>query len=353
MLIPAVQYGLQHDADSAELRESLEREYPGYEVIVNDAPLSEGSRQKLGELLKGAGGMMEDVKKRALVSGLLAYADMAQVDRAATFWQTRLLPLARRCAGPAADKPLVEVGAGWRRQEGQADKLQASGRLPAAQRLRPGLDGRHRRADSGERVGRKSRPLLLFAPSGDGRRRPAHAPSALEKRRLDFTNTINVTWSVWADQGRVVDRQEKLSSPQPNPDPAGWRKDYLAFDAQYQAEGEALGAVMQSMVPLPVNPAGQRSLVREAAAPGTSYVFRLAGQGKSGRTLVLRFLRFEPGPGGVEAEVFDPGNHQPLRAKTPIWKGQLNSRGGSGIDFVQMPTGRNRAGPSCWGRTTG
>ena len=90
---------------------------------------------------------------------------------------------------------------------------------------------------------------------------------------------------------------------------------------------------MQSMVPLPVTPAGQRSLVREAAAPGTSYVFRLAGQGKSGRTLVLRFLRFGEGPGGVEAEIIDPGSRQPLRAQTPIWKGQLNSRGGSGIDF--------------------
>ena len=222
VVIPAVQYGLQRDADCAELRESLEREYPGYEVIVNDAPLSDGSRQKLGELLKGAGGMMEDVKKRALVSGLLAYADMAQVDRAATFWQTRLLPLARHCAGPATDKPLVEVEAGWRDKR---DKQASFKRLDAF--LLHNVSGQDLTGVVVELIaenewGEKAAQYYYLPrlEMGDSARLMPHP--RWEKRRLDFTNTINVTWSVWADQGRVVDRQEKLSSPQPNPDPAGW-----------------------------------------------------------------------------------------------------------------------------------
>jgi hypothetical protein len=96
VFLPAIQYSVLRDADESGLGQSLEREHPGYGVIVNNAPLSAATREKPGELLKGARGLMEDTKKRAVVSGLLGYADMAQVDRSARFWQTWLLPLARR-----------------------------------------------------------------------------------------------------------------------------------------------------------------------------------------------------------------------------------------------------------------
>jgi hypothetical protein len=277
--------------------------------------------------------MAEDVKNRALLSGLLAYADMAVADQAASLWQRRLLPLVRKSAGPEADKPLVEIKADWREKR---DKNGAFLRL----------NDFHLQNVSGQDLSSVVVELIALNPWGE---KAAHyyylnqfgvgdfvklLPNPRwEKRRLDFTNNLTVTWSVWADQGRMVDRQVKLTSPKPSPDAGGARNDYLRFDGQYQAEGEALGTVMQSIIPLPVNPVSQRNLLREAAAPGTGYVFRIGGEAKSGRTLVLRFRRFEAGPGGVEAEVFDPGNYQPLRAQTPIWKGQLDDNGAPAVVF--------------------
>ncbi len=75
------------------------------------------------------------------------------------------------------------------------------------------------------------------------------------------------------------------------------------------------------------------SLQREGAAPGTSYGFRLAGDGKTGRTLILRFLRFDRDQDAFEAEIFDPGTHKPFRTDTPVWKGKLGARTEAGIAF--------------------
>jgi hypothetical protein len=334
VFIPAGLYVFQREADRAALQSSLEKEYPGYRVIVHDAPLSAESEQKLHEFLGGVGGMMEDVQKRAVVSGLLAYADMAQVDQAATFWQKFLLPLARRCGGPAADKPLVAVEGAWRARSLGRDRFQRLDHFGL--RNVSGQDLTHAVVEvvAENPWGEKAAHYYYFQQLDVAEVARLVPHPRWDKRRLDFTNTLTVTWSVWADQGSEVGRQVKLTSPAPNPDPVGSRKDYLGFDKQYQAEGEALGAMVQSTIPLPVNPAGQRRVVREAAAPGTSYVFRLPGEGKSGRTLVLRFRRFEEGQGGIEAEVFDPGNRQPYQAQTPVWKGQLlDGRSGPGIVF--------------------
>jgi hypothetical protein len=152
-----------------------------------------------------------------------------------------------------------------------------------------------------------------------------------ENRRLDFTNTISLTWSLWADQASEVSRKVKLTNPVPNPDPAGWRKDYLKFDQQFQAEGEALGALVQDMTPLPFIPERQRRLLRDAAAPQTCYAFRL--QGEFDRTLVLRFLRFDRDHDTFEAEIFDLRTRKPFDPQTSVWKGKLNARPQGGISF--------------------
>jgi hypothetical protein len=73
--------------------------------------------------------------------------------------------------------------------------------------------------------------------------------------------------------------------------------------------------------------------MKDAAAPGTSYVFRLAGDGKTGRTLILRFLSVDRDQDAFEAELFDPDGHRPYRMETPVWKGKLGSRATMGIVF--------------------
>jgi hypothetical protein len=332
VFIPAVKYELQRDADRAELQESLQREHPDKEIVVLDAPPSAESRQKLNELLEGIGGLMEDAKKRTRVSGLLAYADMAEVDREAAFWQAWLLPLARRAGGPPADKPLLAVEGTWRARSAK-DRFQRLDRFAlrnvSGQKLTNGVVELIAENEWGEKAAHYCCP----GPLKDGEVVQLVPHPRWDKRRLDFTNSMKVTWSVWADQGSEVGRHVKLTSPAPNPDPAGWRKDYLNFDKKFAAEGEALGAVVRNLNLLPVNSKRQQRLLQEAAAPGTSYVFRLTAQGKPGKNLVLRFVGLNPDRTAVEAEVFDLGDRKPFRADTPVWKGKLTADPQAGSVF--------------------
>jgi hypothetical protein len=333
VIIPGVQYCLQREADANELRESLQSDNPNVRIIVRDAPMSAESREKLQEFLGGLGGLKEDMKNRAVVSGLLAYADMAEVDRTAAFWQTWLLPLARRSGGPVSDKPLVKLEAHWRDKRSDQSQFKRVDHFPlynvSGQDLTHVVVEMIAESEWGEKVAQ----YYYFAQLevADFVRLLAHP--RWDKRRLDFTNTMTVTWSVWADQGSETGRQMKLTSPAPNPDPAAWRKDYLGYDRQYQAEGEALGVVVQNTTHLPVSPDRLRRLQRDGAAPGTCYGFRLAGDGKTGRTLILRFLRFDRDQDTFEAEIFDPSTHQPFRTDTPVWKGKLGARAEAGIAF--------------------
>jgi hypothetical protein len=67
------------------------------------------------------------------------------------------------------------------------------------------------------------------------------------KRRLDFSTELTVAFSIWADQGTSVGRRVELKSPAPCPDPAGFRKDYLAFDQKCMADGEVVGAAVKGL----------------------------------------------------------------------------------------------------------
>jgi hypothetical protein len=324
VFLPAGRYVFQREMDRLELQDQLQREHPDKEVIVLDAPRSAESRQRLKELLDGMGGMMEDVKKRAVVSGLLAYADMAQVDRASALWQTWLLPLAKRCGGPASPKPLVKIEGNWHLPFAQANRRQFNQLKDFQLKNVSGQDLTHVAVEMiadnewGEKVAQ-----YYYFPRLDVAEVARLVPHPRwEKRRLPFTNTINVKWSVWADQGSEVDRHTKLTNPVPNPDPAGWRKDYLKFDKQYQAQGEALGAIVRNFKFLPIQPQRQRRRLLELAAPGSSYAIQLTDRGKP---FVVRFLRRDAEKGAVELEVIDLASRKPFRPGAPVWHGDLKA----------------------------
>lgn len=337
LFIPAVQYAFLREADRAELQESLERANPGWVISVAEAPLSLESRQKLKEVLDGAGDLGEDVTRRAVVSGLLAYADMAQVDRAAAYWRTWLLPLARRAAGPPAAKPLTQVHGGWRPGKG-------GGR---GQPERLCIDHFGLTNVAGQDLTNVVVELVAANPWGEqaahyyyiprievgGRFRLAPHPR-WDRRRLEFTNSLTATWSVWADQGTETSRRVEIAAPIPNPDPEPLRRALLADDARYQAVGEAFGAAVRRMFPLPVSPEHAQRLLAERTAPGTRYVFRLPVEGESARTLVLRFVRADLAQGVFEAEIFDARTRQPFQADIAVWKGTLARRGQPSIVFA-------------------
>jgi hypothetical protein len=123
----------------------------------------------------------------------------------------------------------------------------------------------------------------------------------------------------------------KLTNPAPNPDPAGWRKDYLGFDARLASFGEDFGKAMQGMVSLPASVEQERRLFQEASKPGATYAFRFAGQGQSSRSLVLSFLRRNANE--TEVEIYAPRDHKPFMANTPVWTGLSDPRNPKSIQF--------------------
>jgi hypothetical protein len=323
VLMPAGRYLIQREVDRAELQEKLQKEHPDKEVIVLDAPQSAQSRQKLNELLDSFSGMMQDVKHRAIVSGLLAYADMAQVDRASALWQAWLLPLAKRCGGPPSTEPLVTIESDWKPLSAQAGKNFTRLKEFLLKNV-SGQDLTHAVVEviAENEWGEKAAHYYYFDRLDVSEVVRLLPHPRWEKRRLPFTNTIKVKWSVWADQGSEVDRQVKLTNPTPNPDPAGWRKDYLDADKKYQSQGVALGAVVRNFRFLPIQPERQRRRLQQIAAPGNSYAVRLTDKGK---TLVVRFLRLDEENKTVEAEVIDLASRKPFRPDTPVWKGVLTA----------------------------
>ncbi|MBI3860651.1 MAG: hypothetical protein HY290_02010 [Planctomycetia bacterium] len=322
VFLPAGRYVFQREIDRAQLEEELQKQYPQYNVRVVDAPMTEASRQKLQEFLGGVVGMKADVEQRAVVSGLLAYADMAQIDRMAEFWQNVLLTLAMRCGGPAAAKPVVEVEGVWNVRS-SSDKFQKLNNFKvenvSGQDLTHAVIELVARNEWGEKAAH-----YVYLPKLEVAEAVRLVPHfRWNRRRLDFTNTMTVTCSIWSDQGTMVGRQAELKNPAPNPDPAGWRKDYLKFDREFTAAGEALGEAMQALSLLPIDPQRQKRILAEAAAPGACYVFRLSESEKTRRTLILNFKRLAADGTTFEAEIFDPADKKPFKADTPVWTGKI------------------------------
>jgi hypothetical protein len=332
VLAPGLEFCLSREGDRARIQEEVDRKYPDtHNILVGEIPYSERSHEKLQETWRGIAGLKDKAMQGAVVSGMLGYADMTEVDRLSAFWQSWLLPLARRCGGPTTEKPLLSVDAIWR-QRSSRDRFQ---RL--AQFLLRNI--------SGQELTHVVVEVTAENPWGERASHYCYIPQLdlaemvwvlphprWDKRRLDFTNWMNVSVSVWADQGTDLKRQTRLASPAPNRDPEGWRRDYLGYDRQYATDGEALGKVLQTRIALPANPERQRRLLREAAAAGNTYLFRLAVQGKPARTLVLRMRRMDA-DGTAEAEIFDLANRQPFRADTPLWKTHAGGKMGSALYF--------------------
>jgi len=330
--LSGLKYGLRRDADFAEIREEYERRFPGVSAVVTDAPMSPESKQKLDEFLSDAGKIKEIIQERSVVTGLLEYADMAQVDRSATFWKTWLLPLVRRCAGPVGERPLVKVDAGWGKPFMHAEYR--STRLLSFRLNNVAHDDlTHVVVEliAENEWGDKAAHYYYFDQLEGAEFVWLEPDPRWVKRRLAFTNVITATWSLWSDQGSEVGRQVELINPVPDPDSARVRNKYLSEDQLHQAEGEAFGALMQGVIELPFLPERQRRILREMVVPQKSYVLRLPG--KTARTQVLRFLRFDRDQDTFEAEIFDADTKQPFKSESPVWKGKLNTRGEKAVAF--------------------
>jgi hypothetical protein len=198
-----------------------------------------------------ADGLSDVIREPAKISGLLAYADYASVDRQTAYWQNTLLPLLNRTAGPVQRRQLVDVGGSWRPKGGRNQFYR--------------LDHFTIRNVSNQALNHVAVELVAQNQWGETATHYYFFPTMAvsesfrllphprwNKRRLDFTNSITLTYSVMADSGRDLGRQTRLTNPMPNPDPNGWRSDYLRFDNQYAAIGESLGQFMSLTYPQPI-----------------------------------------------------------------------------------------------------
>ncbi|MEO6809562.1 MAG: DUF4339 domain-containing protein [Isosphaeraceae bacterium] len=329
VMLPSAKYVFQRELDRAELQDKLERAYPDERFIVFDAPMSDASRKHLGSLLKGASGLMDDVKQRSLVSGLLSYADMAQVDRASALWQTWLLPLAKKCGGPPSSSQLIDVEGDWSVPITK-DRTRFKGLKEFRLKNMSGQDLTHAVVEliAENEWGDKAAQYYYFSQFDVAEVARLVPHPRWERRRLPFTNTVQLKWSVCSDQGSEVNQQAKLTNPTPNPDPDEWRKNYLDNDRQYQAEGEALGAIVRNFPFLPIKPERQRHRLLMIAAAGSTYAVQRSEKEKP---LIVRFLTLDADKATVALEVFDLAGRKPYHPGTPVWKGHLNADANAGF----------------------
>ena len=135
-----------------------------------------------------------------------------------------------------------------------------------------------------------------------------------------------------ATRGAESDRRATLTNPAPHPDPAKPREEHLGKYAPKRADWQALTPTMHRTVSLPGDEVARRVLIRTAIGLNSHYEFRLPGQGKADRTLLLRLSSLSQ-KDRVQAEVVDARTNQPLHPGTPTWNGTLDSRGLARIHF--------------------
>ena len=321
VFLPIGKYVFQREADRIDLKNRLERAYPEYDFIVHDAPMSAESREHLGTALSGLGGMKDDIKQRSLVSGLLSYADMAQVDRAASLWRTWLIPLAKASGGPPSPSPLVEVEGVWKPQTPSLDRPKVAFTRLGEFRLRnvSGQDLTHAVVElvAENEWGDRAAQYYHFDRFEVAEVARLIPQPRWERRRLPYSNTIKVKVSTWSDQGTRLDDPAELANPTPDPDPAGSRRKYLENDLKYQPEGEALGAVVRNFPFLPIRPDRQRRRLLMVAGAGMTYAVQPS---EGAKPLVVRFLGLDEAGSALKLEVFDLVTREPFRPETPVWK---------------------------------
>jgi hypothetical protein len=235
-----------------------ERERDKQRAGDDDALPSRESLDKLEAFMKSMGvngqnegGLNDFIKKPAKVSGLLAYADYASVDRQTAYWQNTLLPLLNRISGPLQHRQLVDVSGVWR-AKGGSERFYRLDHFTIRNVSNQTLNHVAVEVIAQNQWGEKATHYYFFPTLAVGESFRLLAHPRWNKRRLDFTNSIALTYSVMADSGRDLGRQTTLTNPNPNPDPNGWRNDYLRFDNQYAAIGESLGQFMSLTYPQPM-----------------------------------------------------------------------------------------------------
>jgi hypothetical protein len=308
------------DADAEELR----RQTNGMAIEPFGTPMSQRTRESLMELSRGSGQGAKDIAEAAIFSGLVEYADMAEVDRQVEFWRTTLLPLAKKCGGPATNKPLAAIEGGWRKSLGNDSYLR--------------LDNYNFHNVSGTNLTHATIEIVAENQWGEKSAQYYYLPElevgevALlmphfrwKKRGLDYSPSVRVTSSVWADQGTNINQHVELKSPDPCHDPDALRKVFLAYDEKYASEGEALGIAIKSQGLIRPTPERQKRMLLDAATPGNSYAFRLPETGKPPKPAMLRYLRVSADKNVIEAEVIGLADKKPLKADTPVWKGKLTA----------------------------
>jgi len=313
------------DADAEELR----RQTNGMAIEPFGTPMSRRTREALVELSRGSGQGAKDIAEAAIFSGLVEYADMAEVDRQVEFWQTTLLPLAKKCGGPATNKPLVAIEGGWRKFVGNESYFRLDNynfhNVSSSSLTHAVVE-----IVAENQWGEKSAQYYYLPELEIGEVALLMPHFRWKKRRLDYSPTVKVTYSLWADQGTNIDQHVELKSPDPCHDPDALRKVFLADDGKYASEGEALGIAIKSQGLIRPSPERQKRMLLDAATTETSYAFRLPEADKSPKPLMLRFLRVSADKSVIEAEVVGLADKKPLKSDTPVWKGKLTADENSG-----------------------
>ncbi|MFO0797619.1 MAG: hypothetical protein U0804_09075 [Gemmataceae bacterium] len=228
-------------ARAREFIEARDRDRAGADR--DDPPLSPESRARLLKLVEAADNqrLFERVADAAALTTRLAYADMAAADRAAALWQDRLVPLAKLTAGPAAGAPLVTVEGGWQ-TGGTRGRLNHYGLRAADRDLTRAVVELVAENPWGERA-----THYYYLPELRAGTRLMLAPHPRWRRnRIEFTNTVRVTYSVWADQGTSLGMATTLENPKPHPDPEAARRELLRAEPAFLRDGEVLGLVVRS-----------------------------------------------------------------------------------------------------------
>ena len=207
--------------------------------VVEDGPMSAETIRKLIDFAKAIDSdrLQSIVGEGAKLSALLSYGDMTEVDGQAMYWQEVLLPLLKKSVGPNTDRDLVEIDAAWRPEGGSQQFSRLDDyiiRNVSKERLNHVIIKMSMENQWGEKA---AQYYFLPTLSADELYH-LHPHLRWDRRKLDFTNSINVTYSIWTDSGSNTNRTTRLTNPKPNSDPEGWRGNYLRFDKQLAEEGE-------------------------------------------------------------------------------------------------------------------
>jgi hypothetical protein len=306
--LSALQFSLSLDADAEDLRRTG--------ALGDDlfgTPMSPRTRELLRDLQRGTGEGAADIFAAERFSQCLNYADFAEVDRLVKFWQTTLLPLARRTSGQPSVQPLASAAGGWRLFFSSDERFRWLDNFNF--RNISGLELTHVTIEiqAEDQWGEKF-AQYYYLPELDIDEVALLRPHfRFAERFLQSSPSVQVTFSIWSDQGASTSQQVALKSPEPRRDPKRFHAEAVAADKENQAAGEALGAAVKNKGFLLASAARQKRAVAAAAAAGKRYVFQ-SPDGKGGRTLLVRFLRASADETAFEVQITGLTDNKPFQS---------------------------------------